>query len=184
MNADRILDALETIDDAFILQAGEPRTTDGRSPRKKAGRLRRVFVLAAAAVALLALCGFAAYEAGLFDDWLQEPSPDPAETVRSAIENQMDKEYTIAVEVHEIAIDEDETRRIVGLYSGSELAEARGWTDEYLSEHFIVVKAVYFVTYDHTKTFMNDGLTEQHFYLTQNEKTGEWTIVDNTSPIT
>ena len=69
-------------------------------------------------------------------------------------------------------------------YIGSELAEARGWTDEYLEEHFIVVWAKYYVEYDHTKTFLDDGYTEQHFYLTQDVKTGEWTIIENDSPRT
>lgn len=133
---------------------------------------------------LLALCGFAAYDFGLFDFWLQEPPFDPPETVRSAIANQLDKEYTISVTVDEIVIDYGETARIVAMYSSSELAEARGWTDEYLAEHFIVVKATYYVEYDHTKTFMDDGYTEQYFYLTQDLKTGEWTITDNTSPYT
>ena len=68
------------------------------------------------------------------------------------------------------------------MYSGSELAEARGWTDEYLDEHFIVVLAKYYTEYDHTKTFLDDGYTEQYFYLTQDIKSGKWTINDNTSP--
>ncbi|EGB19832.1 hypothetical protein HMPREF9475_01020 [[Clostridium] symbiosum WAL-14673] len=38
--------------------------------------------------------------------------------------------------------------------------------------------------YDHTKTFMDDGHTQQYFYLTQDTETGEWTISDNTSPDT
>ena len=86
--------------------------------------------------------------------------------------------------VDEIKVDEDETARVVEMYSGSELAQARGWTDEYLAEHFVVVWANYYVEYDHAKTFMNDGDTEQFFYLTQSVETREWTIIDNTSPNT
>lgn len=70
------------------------------------------------------------------------------------------------------------------MYTGSELAQARGWTYEYLAEHFVVVWASYYVEYDHTKTFMDDGHTQQYFYLTQDTETGEWTISDNTSPDT
>ena len=33
-------------------------------------------------------------------------------------------------------------------------------------------------------TFLDDGPTEQYFYLTQDVKTGEWTITDNDSPRT
>ena len=94
------------------------------------------------------------------------------------------KDYTITVRVDEIRIDEAETARVKARYIGSELAEAWGWTDEYLEEHFIVVWAKYYVEYDHTKTFLDDGPTEQYFYLTEDVKTGEWTIVENDSPRT
>ena len=106
------------------------------------------------------------------------------QTVQSAIEGQAAKEYTLRVRIEEIEVDDAETARVAAMYSGSELAEARGWTDEYLAEHFIVVRAKYYVEYDHTKTFMDDGYTEQYFYLTQNIETGEWTISENTSPNT
>ena len=66
----------------------------------------------------------------------------------------------------------------------SELAEAWGWTSEYLEDHFVVVWAKYYVEYDHTKTFLDDGPTEQYFYLAQDVKTGEWAISDNDSPRT
>ncbi len=69
-------------------------------------------------------------------------------------------------------VDEDETARVAAMYSGSELAQARGWTDEYLAKHFVVVYANYYVEYDHTKTFMDDGQTQQYFYLTQDTETG------------
>ena len=42
----------------------------------------------------------------------------------------------------------------------------------------------YYVEYDHTKTFMDDGTIRQYFYLVQDVKTGEWKIIDNTSPNT
>lgn len=86
--------------------------------------------------------------------------------------------------VDEIEVDDAETERVIEMYSGSELAEARGWTDSYLAEHFVVVRAKYYVEYDHTKTFMNDSLTKQYFYLTEDLRTGKWTIVENTSPST
>ncbi len=38
--------------------------------------------------------------------------------------------------------------------------------------------------YDHTKTFIEDGYLVQYFYLLQDKKSGEWTIVDNSSPST
>ena len=57
---------------------------------------------------------------GLFEPWLQKPSAEPIETVRSAIEGQADKEYTIALRVEKIKVDEDETARVKAMYSGSE----------------------------------------------------------------
>lgn len=183
MNANHILDALEMIDDALILEAREPGSKMTAAGKRRVS-LGRTLALAAALAALLALCGFAAYELGWLDLWLQRPAANPADTVQSAIENQIDKDYTIDVRIDEIRVDPDETRRIVKMYSGSQLAKARGWTDEYLANHFIVVWARYYVQYDHTKTFLNDGCTEQYFYLTQDAETGIWTIVDNTSPNT
>ncbi|MBT9779009.1 hypothetical protein GPL15_21255 [Clostridium sp. MCC353] len=187
MNASHILDALEMIDDKYILQAGEHSFTtnpSGRNGERKAGNLRRIMVLIAAAALLLMLCGFGAYKLGLFDYWIQTPSATPEDTVRYAIENQIKKDYTVRVTVDTVHVDTDETKRLAAMYSGSELAEERGWTEEYLAEHFTAVKAVYYIEYDHTKVFMNDGWTKQYFYLVREPETGEWTIIDNTSPDT
>ncbi|MPM11666.1 hypothetical protein SDC9_58016 [bioreactor metagenome] len=186
MNANHILDALEMIDDKYIIQAKEHRAVgidSAKSTKQRAKNWKRTLVLTAAIIAILTLCGFAAYELGLFDPWLQKPSADPTETVRTAIANQIDKDYTLNVKIEEIKIDELETNRVIQRYLGSDLAKSRGWTDKYLQEHFVVVIAKYYVEYDHTKTFLDDGNTEQYFYLTQ-EDNGEWTIVDNTSPST
>ena len=179
MNSKKFTEAMSEIDSKYI---GEAISYSKTRLGKK--MLKRIAVLIAAAIAVLGLCGFAAYEIGLFDPWLQKPSAEAIETVRSAIEGQADKEYTIALRVEEIKVDEDETARVKAMYSGSELAEARGWTDEYLEEHFIVIWAKYYTEYDHTRTFLDDGYTEQYFYLTQDTKSGKWTINDNTSPNT
>ncbi len=183
----QILDALEMIDDKYIIEAKERdamKIAYAKNSDGKVRSLRRALALAAVIAALLALCGFAAYELGLLDPWLQKPSTNPTETVQSAIENQIDKEYTINARVDEIKVDDIETKRVIEMYTGSELAEVRGWTDDYLAEHFVVVWAKYYVEYDHTKTFMNDGYTEQYFYLTEDPETGKWTIIDNTGPNT
>jgi hypothetical protein len=179
MNSKRFTEAMSEIDNKYVDEA----ISYNRIRLLKKGP-KRTAVLVAAIIAVLSLCGFAAYELGLFDPWLQKPSADPIETVRSAIEGQVDKEYTRVLRVEEIKVDKDETARVKAMYSGSELAKARGWTDEYLEEHFIVIWAKYYVEYDHTKTFLDDGYTEQYFYLTQDTKSGEWTISDNTSPNT
>lgn len=184
MNADMILDAFERVDDRFIMEAkggALAGMTDAGSTEKRGRGLKRAFVLAAALIALLALCGFAAYEWGLFDPWLQRASADPVETVQSAIEGQLKKEYTLEVRIREISVDEAETQRMIGNYAGSELAQSRGWTDEYLAEHFLAVRAKYYVEYDHTKTFLEDGDIDQFFYLIEDMETGLWTIIDNST---
>ena len=186
MRSIELYSAFRAIDDD-ILERSETNVLHQRNNKNAAFKLfkrRSPAALIAAIIALLALCGFAAYEFGLFDPWLQKPSSDPIETVRSAIEGQAGKEYTIAVRVDEIKIDEEETAHVRARYTGSELAEAWGWTDEYLENHFVVVWAKYYVEYDHTKTFLDDGSTEQYFYLTEDVKTGEWTVVENDSPRT
>jgi len=117
----------------------------------------------------------------LSDIWIQNLSKDPIEVVKSAIENQIDKDYTISVKFIKAVIDDKETQRKIDSYKGSELAESRGWSDMYLMDHFLIVKANYFVEYDHEKTFMNDGNLEQYFYLTRDTDTGLWSIIDNSS---
>lgn len=184
MNADMILDAFERVDDRFIMEAKgcvSADMTDAGSTEKRGRGLKRAAVLAAALAALLALCGFAAYEWGLFDPWLQKASADPVETVQSAIEGQLKKEYTLEVRIREISVDEAETQRMIGNYTGSELAQSRGWTDEYLAEHFLAVRAKYYVEYDHTRTFLEDGDIDQFFYLIEDTETGLWTIIDNST---
>lgn len=148
-------------------------------PMKK---LKKMTVLGIAAALVLVMCGFAGFAViNLSDMWLQRPSDDPLEVVRSALENQLKKDYTIAMEVKNVQIDEAETKRVSAMYMGSELAQYRGWTDECLRERFVVVKAAYYVEYDHKKTFLDDGEREQYFYLIQDEESGNWAIVDNTS---
>ena len=127
------------------------------------------------------LSGFAAYQAGVFDPWLQEPSTSPVETVRSAIENQVEKEYTVAVRIDEIAEDPEATIRAKNMYKGSDLAKESGWSDAYLEKHLIVVRAAYYVEYDHTKTFQEDGEIEHFFILLMDNETQEWIIWDNTT---
>lgn len=184
MNADMILDAFERVEDRFIMEAKgcvSADMTDAGSTEKRGRGLKRAAVLAAALAALLALCGFAAYEWGLFDPWLQKASADPVETVQSAIEGQLKKEYTLEVRIREISVDKAETKRMIGNYAGSELAQSRGWTDEYLAEHFLAVRAKYYVEYDHTRTFLEDGDIDQFFYLIEDMETGLWTIIDNST---
>ena len=70
MNADLILDAFEKIDDKYIIEAKEGRFMNNSSG-KKIRSLKPTFIIVAAIVASLALCGFAAYEYGFFFKWVQ-----------------------------------------------------------------------------------------------------------------
>lgn len=56
--------------------------------------------------------------------------------------------------------------------------------DAYLGAWNAIPPARYYTAYDHTKTFMNDGYTEQYFYLTRDARTGKWGIAENTAPDT
>lgn len=181
MTAKQFSDAMSALDDKYVTQA---LVYDRGCTRGRLGYTKKIALFAAAVMAFMALCGFAAYELGLFDPWLQKASADPIQTVQSAIEGQAGKGYTVAVRVDEIKADEAETARVRARYKGSDLAQARGWTDEALAQRFLVIWAKYDVEYDHTKTFLDDGPTEQYFYLMQDAESGEWTIVDNTSPRT
>ena len=77
-----------------------------------------------------------------------------------------------------LSVNEAETKRVSQNYMGSELAIARGWSDDLLTNHFLVVDAAYYIEYDHTRTPLEGGNVTQQFYLAQNEA-GRWIIVDN-----
>ena len=138
--------------------------------------------LIAAAAAALVLCGLAAYGLGLFGPWRQRPSGDPVQAVQSALENQAAEDYTVSLRIGEIKVEKAKTEQAIARYPGSDLARARGWTDEYLAEHFVAVWAKYYAEYDHAKTFLEDGWLEQDFYLVRDPGTGAWEIADSTSP--
>ena len=114
----------------------------------------------------------------LYDGWLQAPSDDPLTSVRTAIEAESQRAYARNVRVDALSINEAETQRVSQSYLGSELAIARGWSDDLLTHHFLVVDAAYYIEYDHTRTPLEGGNITQQFYLAQNDQ-GRWIIVDN-----
>lgn len=81
MNSKIFTEAMSKIDNKYV---GEALFYNGTRLAKKSSK--RIAALVAAIIAVLGLCGFAAYEIGLLDPWLQKPSAEPIETVRSAIE--------------------------------------------------------------------------------------------------
>ena len=114
----------------------------------------------------------------LYDGWLQAPDADPLESVRAAIEGEAQKGYARNIRVDSLSVNEAETKRVAQEYKGSELAIARGWSDDLLDDHFVVVDAAYYIEYDHTRTPLEGGSVTQQFYLMQSED-GRWIIVDN-----
>lgn len=176
MTATQLAQRIGGVDDVLIPQLLDP------PKQKKRQNLRLVLLIAAALAVLLALCGFVIYKVHPNSDlWIQNPSSDPVEVVRSAIENQAQKDYTYTVRIDEITIHEAETERVIKMYMGSDFAATRGWSDEYLLNHFVVVRAKYYVEYDTTKVWYDIGDIDKFFYLVENPKTGEWTITDNTT---
>ena len=71
----------------------------------------------------------------------------------------------ISLTVDKAAVSEDETLRMKVRYTGSDLAQQRGWSDEYISENMIVVAAQYTVDYDNAKVPFTEGTLSQNFIL-------------------
>lgn len=110
-----------------------------------------------------------------------EEASEAVDTIKARLDSMAKEEYVINFEIFGIEIDRNETERIIDVYKGSELAEERGWTDDALN-NMVAVKAKYYAEYDHTKTFFDDGHTEQFFYVIKDNSTGGWEIADIASP--
>lgn len=169
-----LLEAFAQIDEAYVLQADRFRATGLRARGH-----RRLGLLLVAAIVVALLTGVLAHDHGQwFSPYGETPMSDPVEVVRCSLESQ---KYTgaLVMEIREVAIDQDETQRLIRLYTGSELAQSRGWSEEYLKEHFLVVRAVYYAEYDHSQTWLADGKTLWFYHLIRDPETGLWTITDS-----
>ena len=178
MKTTQILDALKNVDDEYLLQA---KADDTAVLARKSRRLR-ILVLAAAVIALLTVSGYAVYHVGLINGWWQTPSNDPLAVVQSAVEGEINWDHTFSSKFESADIDEAETARWKTRMKGSELAKSYGWTDDYIENHFLAVRAVYAVRFDHTKTWQPDGRLEELFFLKQDPKTRLWEVYENMSP--
>lgn len=177
MNAKKFSEAMGEINERYIEKAMAYQA-------KSAFHTKRWFLPLAAAIMAALLMGTAVAAVVLYGDlWLQRPSNDPVESVRSALENQAGKDYTIRIDIKSVEIDQAETERVVERVIKGPIAERRGWSDEYLADHFIVVKAVYDAEYDHAQTTRSDGEVIMYFYLTQDVDSGKWAIVDNSGNV-
>lgn len=179
MNTKRFSEAMGEIDDQYIEKA-----IAYQAKKSSASHPKRWLLPLVAAIMTVLLIGTAVAAVVIYGDlWHQKPSNDPVESVRSALENQVGKDYTIKIEVNSIEVDEAETERVVERFIKGIIAEQRSWSDEYLAEHFLVVKAVYYAEYDHAQTTRSDGEVTMYFYLTQDVDSGKWTIVDNSGNV-
>ena len=179
MSTKRFSEAMGEIDDRYIEKA-----IAYQAKKSSASYPKRWLLPLVAAIMTVLLIGTAVAAVVIYGDlWRQKPSNDPVESVRSALENQVGKDYTIKIEVNSVEVDEAETERVVERFIKGIIAERRGWSDEYLAEHFLVVKAVYYAEYDHAQTTRSDGEVTMYFYLTQDVDSGKWTIVDNSGNV-
>ena len=96
-----------------------------------------------------------------------EPASDPVEAAIATYENEGDKDITVAFEFYGAMLDEDETAYRRGLLKGSDAAVSNGWTDEFLDEHFAIVYIEYYVEYDHSQSYVDDGYTGRYIYLVE-----------------
>lgn len=138
--------------------------------------LKKFFVITAVIIVCVLLCIL-----GIYAFKSQISNSDPISAVRSELNDIADREYTLNLEIISIDIDPDESERMINNYKGSELAKERGWTNEQLND-LTAVKAIYRTEYDHSKTFIDDGYTEQYFYLIKDDSSEDWEIIDIASP--
>ncbi len=180
MRGKELLEKMSLIDSAYIYEADDKK---GEKTDCKKFFSKHRLIAALAALLSMFLVGAGVVGVIVGDLWIQNPSKDPAESVRTALENQLKKDYAIKIEIYSVCVDEEETRRVVERFISGVIADRRSWSDEYLAEHFTVVRAEYYAEYDHNKTTRSDGNLTQYFYLIRDTESGQWSIVDNSGNV-
>lgn len=99
------------------------------------------------------------------------------ETVREALEAEAKSDYVISLEINDISVDWKETYRLAEMYSGSDLAIERGWSDDDLNDRFLVISADCSAEYDRTKTSLDGGHIIRYFGLMYHEDSDDWEII-------
>ena len=84
----------------------------------------------------------------------------------------------LSLSIGKVAVSDEQTKRIQKRYSGSDLAQKYGWSDDFIAENMIVVSAQYTVDYDNTKVPYPEGTLTQYFYLVRDSKDAAWLIWD------
>ncbi len=85
----------------------------------------------------------------------------------------------ISLTVHTVEASDRVTQALKERYSGSDLAQGRGWSDEYIAENMIVVYADYTVDYDNTKVPYSEGTLTEVFTLVRDDPGSPWLIWDS-----
>jgi len=88
----------------------------------------------------------------------------------------------LSLSIGKVAVSDEETKRIQTMYSGSDLAQMYGWSDEYIAKNLVAVSAQYTVDYDNTKVPYPEGTLTQYFYLVKDASGPPWLIWDSSSP--
>lgn len=133
-------------------------------------------VCAVVFIAMAASCGGEVSNTNTPDVTLTPDAKGPAEATQAYYMAWLDKEDVISMNVIFAAVDEAETRHVVEMYKGSRYAETQGWTDKYMDEHFIVVKARYEWELYPNEERRADGLIDEYVYLTRGMESGVWTV--------
>ena len=88
-----------------------------------------------------------------------------------------ESEYCLSFDLKDVSIDSYETWRIVNMYTDSELAVSQGYDHETMT-HLTALRAVYDVSWDHTKTANDEeGRSARYLYMLP-DKNGEWFVWD------
>ena len=126
------------------------------------------------------LFSFIVYCSSLYKHVSRDSSSLPLSSVQAVIENSLESEYKVRFLIDSISIDSEETDRIIELYQGSEFAEDHKWTDQYVANHFIAVRAVYHIELEsnHNKRYISDANMDQFFYLAEDVNRNTWILID------
>ena len=115
-------------------------------------------------------------EPNFFENPVSGEIASAEEAVRTYLLDKEASEECLSLSVEFVGWDEEATENTRAAFSGSPLAESKGWTAETI-DHMVVVRARFTVAYDHTKTFMSDGDT-YGWYLVVRDADGTWRVED------
>ena len=114
--------------------------------------------------------------------WLSTQMESTQKAYREGTANINTEFGVISLTVGEVRVAVWQTHVIRVQYSGSELAESYGWSDEYIAENMVAVYAEYAVDYDNTKVPYHEGSLTQYFFLVREDRDSPWLYWDAQSP--